>query len=49
MINLNGKAIIDGGKNIIPIETNTDDTTISITRNGRYTTKPIVKAVFNSL
>ena len=49
MINLKGKAIIVGGKNIIPIETSTEDTTISITRNGKYTTKPIVKAVFYSL
>ena len=35
IINLNGNAIIVGGKNIIPIETNTEDTTMSITKNGK--------------
>jgi hypothetical protein len=45
---LNGIAIVVGGKNIIPIETSTDATTKSITKNGKKTTKPILNAVFSS-
>ena len=41
-------AIVVGGKNIIPIETRTEATTKSITRNGKNTTNPILKAVLSS-
>ena len=34
-----------GGKNIIPIETSTLATTISITKNGKNKTKPIIKII----
>ena len=48
MISLNGIATVVGGKNIIPIETKTEATTRSITKNGKNITKPILKAVFSS-
>jgi hypothetical protein len=38
---LKGRDIIMGGSIIIPIDINVLETTISITRNGRYIKKPI--------
>ena len=38
---LKGSDTMTGGNCIIPIDKRTDDTTISMTRNGRNKTKPI--------
>ena len=45
---LNGKATNIGESIIIPNDIKTDATTISITKNGKKSKKPIWKAVFNS-
>ena len=46
---LNGVDIVVGGSIIIPIDISVEDTTISITINGRYIRKPIINAILNSL
>ena len=46
---LNGIEIVVGGSIIIPIDIRVDETTISITINGRYIKKPIINAILNSL
>src|SRR5580658_1950917 len=45
---LNGAEIITGGNWIMPIESVTDATTRSMTRNGKYRTAPIWKPVRSS-
>ena len=45
---LNGKAINIGESIIIPKDIKTEATTISITKKGKKSKKPIWKAVFNS-
>ena len=41
--------IVVGGSIIIPIDISVDETTISITINGRYIRNPIINAILNSL
>ncbi len=47
-ISLNGNEMSTGGSITMPIEVKTDATTMSSTRNGTYTRKPISNAVFSS-
>src|SRR5688572_20598814 len=45
---LNGRETNTGGSIIIPMDMSELETTMSITRKGMKTTKPMMKAVFNS-
>ena len=49
IISLRGSEIMMGGTTIMPIDNNVDATTMSMTRNGRNSMKPIMKAVRSSL
>jgi len=46
---LKGRDIITGGSIIIPMDIRVLETTMSITRNGIYIKKPILKAIVSSL
>ena len=46
---LNGIDIVVGGSIIIPMDIRVEDTTISITMNGRYIKNPMINAILNSL
>src|SRR5437764_6019523 len=46
--NLNGSDTVTGGSIIMPIDIRDADTTMSITRNGMYTTNPMMNAARSS-
>src|SRR2546430_12928594 len=46
--NLNGSDTVTGGSIIMPIDISDADTTMSITRNGMYTTNPMMNAAPSS-